>query len=31
VTGDHHLLELGEHAGIPIITIRDFLEREFSD
>lgn len=29
VSGDHHLLELGTYAGIPIITVRDFLEREF--
>lgn len=27
VSGDHHLLELGTYAGIPIITVRQFLER----
>jgi len=26
VSGDHHLLELGSYAGIPIITVRQFLE-----
>ena len=31
VTGDRHLLDLGMHASIPIITIRDFLMREFPD
>jgi len=31
VSGDHHLLALGEYAGIPILTIRDFLTREFPD
>ncbi len=29
VSGDHHLLDLNEYAGIPILTIRDFLSREF--
>ena len=27
VSGDHHLLELGSYAGIPIITVRQFLEQ----
>lgn len=31
VSGDRHLLAVGEYAGIPILTIRDFLAREFSD
>jgi len=29
VSGDHHLLDLGTYAGIPIVTVRDFLAREF--
>lgn len=29
VSGDNHLLDLGEYANIPIVTIRDFLAREF--
>lgn len=29
VSGDHHLLDLAEYAGIPILTIRDFLSIEF--
>jgi putative PIN family toxin of toxin-antitoxin system len=29
VSGDLHLLDLGEYAGIPILTIRDFLTQEF--
>lgn len=29
VSGDHHLLDLGEYAGIPILAVREFLEREF--
>jgi putative PIN family toxin of toxin-antitoxin system len=29
VSGDHHLLDLNEYAGIPILAIRDFLSREF--
>lgn len=29
ISGDQHLLDLGEHAGIPILTIRDFLAQEF--
>ena len=31
VSGDNHLLDLGEYAGIPIITIRDFLAKEFPE
>jgi putative PIN family toxin of toxin-antitoxin system len=27
VSGDHHLLELGEYQGISILAIRQFLER----
>ena len=27
VSGDAHLLELGEFAGIPILTVRQFLDR----
>jgi len=27
VSGDHHLLDLGEYQGIPILTARAFLER----
>jgi len=29
VSGDHHLLSLKQHAGIPILTVHDFLAREF--
>jgi putative PIN family toxin of toxin-antitoxin system len=28
VSGDNHLLDLGEYAGIPILTIRDFFAQE---
>ena len=31
VSGDHHLLDLENHAGVPILTVRDFLAREFPD
>ena len=31
VSGDHHLLELDMHAGIPIVTVRDFLAKEFPE
>ncbi|HOG48533.1 MAG TPA: putative toxin-antitoxin system toxin component, PIN family [Anaerolineae bacterium] len=31
VSGDAHRLALGEHAGIPILSIRDFLAREFPE
>jgi putative PIN family toxin of toxin-antitoxin system len=27
VSGDRHLLDLHEHKGIPILTVREFLER----
>lgn len=27
VSGDRHLLSLGEYNGVPIITVRGFLER----
>ncbi len=29
VTADRHLLALKSYEGIPVITIREFLEREF--
>jgi putative PIN family toxin of toxin-antitoxin system len=28
VSGDKHLLNLGQHEGIPIIRVSDFLERQ---
>lgn len=31
VSGDHHLLDLSTHAGIPIVTVREFLAREFPE
>lgn len=31
VSGDHHLLELKEYAGIPILTIHDFFAQEFPE
>ncbi|TEU19946.1 MAG: putative toxin-antitoxin system toxin component, PIN family [Anaerolineales bacterium] len=31
VSGDNHLLDLGVYADIPILTIRDFLAKEFPD
>lgn len=31
ISGDHHLLELEEYANIPILTIQEFLAREFPD
>ena len=27
VTGDHHLLDLGEFRGIAVMTVSDFLHR----
>ncbi|MFN2292205.1 MAG: putative toxin-antitoxin system toxin component, PIN family [Anaerolineae bacterium] len=27
VSGDHHLLELGEYAGIPILSAAEFIAR----
>jgi putative PIN family toxin of toxin-antitoxin system len=29
VSGDHHLLDLGEYADIPILTVREFLAQVF--
>ncbi len=29
VSGDHHLLDLEKYADIPILTVHDFLAREF--
>ena len=26
VSGDHHLMDLGAHQGIPIVTARDFID-----
>lgn len=31
VSGDDHLLQLEEHQGIPIVTVREFLAREFPE
>jgi putative PIN family toxin of toxin-antitoxin system len=31
VSGDHHLLDLGSYADIPILTVREFLARAFPD
>ena len=31
VSGDHHLLDLEMYAGIRILSVRDFLTREFPD
>lgn len=31
VSGDHHLLDLETHAGIPIVTAHHFLAREFPE
>jgi len=31
VSGDRHLLELKAYANIPIVTVRDFLVREFPE
>lgn len=31
VSGDRHLLDLGRHQGIPILTARDFLARYFPE
>jgi len=27
VSGDHHLLTLGDYRGIPVISVREFLKR----
>jgi putative PIN family toxin of toxin-antitoxin system len=29
ISGDSHLLDLEEQAGVSIVTVREFLEREF--
>jgi hypothetical protein len=29
LSGDGHLLDLGQYAGIPIVTVRDFFAGEF--
>jgi hypothetical protein len=29
VSGDRHLLDLGEYADVPILTVRDFLTQTF--
>ena len=29
VSGDHHLLDLGEYAGIQIVNVQEFLEQVF--
>lgn len=29
ISGDSHLLDLEEHAGVNIVNVRDFLEQEF--
>jgi putative PIN family toxin of toxin-antitoxin system len=31
VSGDRHLLELGEYADIPILTVHDFLAQTFPE
>ena len=31
ISGDHHLLDLKEYADIPILTVREFLNREFPE
>lgn len=31
VSGDRHLLELSQYAGIAIVTVREFISREFPD
>lgn len=31
VSGDHHILDLRVYAGIPIVTVRDLLAREFPE
>ena len=30
VSGDAHMLALGQYANIPIVTLRDFLARELA-
>lgn len=29
VSGDHHLLDMGEYAGIQILTVQDFFAQAF--
>jgi predicted nucleic acid-binding protein len=29
LSGDHHLLDLKQYMSIPILTVHDFLSREF--
>ncbi len=31
VSGDHHLLDLGEYANISILTVREFFAQAFPD
>jgi putative PIN family toxin of toxin-antitoxin system len=31
LSGDGHLLDLGQYVGIPIMTVRDFFADEFPD
>jgi len=31
VSGDHHLLDLTEYAGIPVLTIREFVTQFFPE
>jgi len=31
VSGDHHLLDLEEYAGIPILNVREFLDQTFPE
>jgi uncharacterized protein len=31
VSGDQHLLDMGNHVGIPIVAIREFFAKEFPD
>jgi hypothetical protein len=31
LSSDHHLLDLETYAGIPILTICDFLAQEFPE
>jgi hypothetical protein len=31
VSGDHHLLDLTEYAGIPVLTVREFVTQFFPE
>jgi putative PIN family toxin of toxin-antitoxin system len=31
ISGDKHLLSLGEYEGVPIVSVHEFLKREFLD